>query len=91
MKFIGFCQKAWRPLIGVICALAILFIAVIQWLLSIHWPSMKMVDLQTIGMVTWALSWLAAGRTVEKIKTNNGQDAPEPCASSTDKNKDRTP
>jgi hypothetical protein len=78
MNFIGFCQKGWRPLIGVICALAVLYIAVIQWVLAIHWPAMKIADIQTIGMVTWILSWLAAARTAEKIKTNNGQDAPNP-------------
>jgi hypothetical protein len=75
MNFIGFCQKGWRPLIGIIIALAILYITVAQWVLAIHWPQMKLADIPTIGMVTWILSWLAAARTAEKIKTGNKQDA----------------
>jgi hypothetical protein len=75
MSFIAFCQKAWRPFIGMICALSVLYFGVVQWILAIKFPEMKLVDGACLGVITGIMAWLVTNRTTEKIATKNNQDA----------------
>lgn len=74
MKFIEFCQKGWRPFTGFACAIGILYIIVLQWILM-AWLKIPEVSAAALSIFTLTFSALVAARTTEKIKLKNGQDA----------------
>lgn len=71
MNTIKFLQGFWRPLSGVIAALCLAYIGMVQWILTIWFVNIKAVDPIAIGFITTYLAWCFSNRTVEKLKNIN--------------------